>query len=102
MKRREVIDNINIRSGDVIIGFASSGQATYEDEYNSGIGSNGLTSARHDVFTKRVGEKYPETYDHSLEEKYIYSGNHWLTASPPNSLAKGEGEKTALDIGKLG
>ncbi len=79
MKRSEVIDNANIKAGDVIVGFASFGQSTYENEYNSGIGSNGLTSARHDVLNKEVGKKYPETYDHAVDEKFVYSGTRKLT-----------------------
>ena len=79
MKRSDVIDNANIRSGDVIVGFASDGQTTYETDYNSGMGSNGLTSARHDVFQKSVGEKYPETYDRQITDKYVYSGSKKLT-----------------------
>jgi phosphoribosylformylglycinamidine cyclo-ligase len=79
MKRSDVIDNANIKEGDVIVGFASYGKATYEDEYNSGMGSNGLTSARHDVFNKTVGEDYPETYDDNLPLKVIYTGTKTLT-----------------------
>ena len=66
MKRKDVIDNANICPGDVIVGLASFGQATYEDHYNGGMGSNGLTSARHDVFSKYLAEKYPESYDHAV------------------------------------
>ncbi|MCF0204329.1 MAG: phosphoribosylformylglycinamidine cyclo-ligase, partial [Muribaculaceae bacterium] len=73
MKRSDVIDNANIADGDVIVGLSSTGQATYEDRYNGGMGSNGLTSARHDVFAKCVAEKYPETYDHAIPEDLIYS-----------------------------
>ncbi len=79
MKRSDVISNDKIKAGDVIVGLASSGQATYESEYNSGMGSNGLTSARHDVFNKKVGEKYPETFDHAIAEEYFYSGSKNLT-----------------------
>ncbi len=79
MKRKEVITNETIKAGDVIVGFASSGQASYEKEYNSGMGSNGLTSARHDVFNKEVGNKYSETYDHAIDAKYVYSGSKSLT-----------------------
>jgi phosphoribosylformylglycinamidine cyclo-ligase len=78
MKRNEVIDNAEIRAGDVIVGLASYGQASYEDEYNSGMGSNGLTSARHDIFNKEVAKKYPETYDALIDEKLVYSGNYSL------------------------
>lgn len=79
MKRSDVIDNANIAPGDVIVGLASYGQATYEHGYNGGMGSNGLTSARHDVFNKSVGAKYPETYDHAVPEDLVYSGSKSLT-----------------------
>lgn len=79
MKRSDVIDNANIRPGDVIVGLSSSGKATYEDKYNGGMGSNGLTSARHDVFNKSIAEKYPETYDHFVPEDLVYSGGLSLT-----------------------
>ena len=75
MKRSDVIDNANIRPGDVIVGLSSCGQATYEKEYNGGMGSNGLTSARHDVFAKYLAEKYPESYDHAVPGELVYSGN---------------------------
>ena len=75
MKRSEVIDNANIKAGDVIVGLASFGQATYEKEYNGGMGSNGLTSARHDVFHKYLAEKYPESFDSSVPEDLVYSGS---------------------------
>ena len=78
MKRSDVINNANIKPGDVIVGLASFGQATYEDEYNGGMGSNGLTSARHDVFTKYLAEKYPESYDHSVPVELVYSGKYRL------------------------
>ena len=78
MKRSDVINNANIKPGDVIVGLASFGQATYEDENNGGMGSNGLTSARHDVFTKYLAEKYPESYDHSVPEELVYSGKYRL------------------------
>ena len=74
MKRSDVIDNANIRPGDVIIGLSSTGQATYESRYNGGMGSNGLTSARHDVFSKYLAEKYPESYDHQVPDELVYSG----------------------------
>ena len=74
MKRSDVIDNANIRPGDVIVGLSSCGQATYETSYNGGMGSNGLTSARHDVFSKYLAEKYPESYDHAVPEELVYSG----------------------------
>ena len=79
MKRSDVIDNANIRPGDVIVGLASFGQATYENRYNGGMGSNGLTSARHDVFSKYIAGKYPESYDHAVPEELVYSGSYKLT-----------------------
>ncbi|NCC72079.1 MAG: phosphoribosylformylglycinamidine cyclo-ligase, partial [Sphingobacteriia bacterium] len=79
MRRNEVIDNGNIREGDIIVGLASFGRAVYEDEYNSGIGSNGLTSARHDVFGKPVAEKYPETFDPEIPKNLSYTGTFNLT-----------------------
>ncbi len=79
MKRSDVIDNANIRPGDVIVGLSSCGQATYEKEYNGGMGSNGLTSARHDVFAKYLAEKYPESYDQTIPNELVYSGNYKLT-----------------------
>lgn len=78
MKRSDVINNANIRPGDVIVGLASFGQATYESSYNGGMGSNGLTSARHDVFAKYLAEKYPESYDHAVPEELVYSGHYHL------------------------
>ena len=75
MKREDVVDNANIQVGDVIVGLASHGQATYETDYNGGMGSNGLTSARHDVFSKEVANKYPETFDPSVPEDLVYSGS---------------------------
>ncbi len=92
MKRSDVINNANIRPGDVIVGLASFGKATYEKEYNGGMGSNGLTSARHDVFGKSVAEKYPETYDHAVPEELVYSGGLSLTDKVQDS---------PLDAGKL-
>ena len=92
MKRSDVIDNANIRPGDVIVGLASFGQATYEKEYNGGMGSNGLTSARHDVFAKYLAEKYPESYDHSVPDELVYSGSYRLTD---------EVEGSPLDAGRL-
>ena len=74
MKRSDVIDNANIRPGDVIVGLSSCGQATYESRYNGGMGSNGLTSARHDVFAKYLAGKYPESYDAAVPEELVYSG----------------------------
>ena len=79
MRRSDVINNANIRPGDVIVGLASFGQATYEDRYNGGMGSNGLTSARHDVFSKYIAQRYPESYDHAVPEELVYSGNYKLT-----------------------
>jgi phosphoribosylformylglycinamidine cyclo-ligase len=92
MKRSDVINNANIRPGDVIVGLASFGQATYEKEYNGGMGSNGLTSARHDVFSKEIAKKYPETYDHAVPEELVYSGGLKLTDNVQGS---------PLDAGKL-
>ncbi len=92
MKRSEVIDNANIKPGDVIVGLESFGQATYEKEYNGGMGSNGLTSARHDVFSKYLADKYPESYDHAVPSDLVYSGNVKLTDEVPES---------PLDAGKL-
>lgn len=79
MKRSDVIDNKNIKPGDVIVGLSSTGQATYEKTYNGGMGSNGLTSARHDVFSKYLATKYPESFDSAVPEELIYSGNKALT-----------------------
>ncbi len=79
MRRADVIDNSNIAAGDVIVGLASYGKAAYENEYNGGMGSNGLTSARHDVFSKSVAEKYPETYDHGVPQELVYCGTKGLT-----------------------
>ena len=79
MKRSDVIDNGNIRAGDLIIGLSSSGQATYEKAYNGGMGSNGLTSARHDLFANYLAQKYPESYDSSIPEALVYSGGMKLT-----------------------
>ena len=78
MKRSDVIDNANIRPGDVIVGLSSCGQATYETEYNGGMGSNGLTSARHDVFAKYLAEKYPESFDKAVPDELVYSGSYKL------------------------
>ena len=85
LKRSEVIDNANISVGDVIIGLESFGQASYETEYNGGMGSNGLTSARHDVFHKYLAEKYPESFDAAVPEELVYSGNTKLTDEVINS-----------------
>ena len=91
IKRSEVIENANIKAGDVIVGLASFGQATYEDQYNGGMGSNGLTSARHDVFGAALKEKYPETFDNDLPNDLIYSGSKELT----------DLTDTPLDVGQL-
>lgn len=91
MKRSDIIDNSNIRSGDVIVGLASFGQATYEKEYNGGMGSNGLTSARHDVFHKEYVKKYPESFDPGIPSDLVYSGKYKLTdtiASVPVNVGK--------------
>jgi phosphoribosylformylglycinamidine cyclo-ligase len=85
MKRKDVIDNANISNNNVIIGLSSFGKSSYEDYYNSGIGSNGLTSARHDVFNKKIGDLYPETFDNSLPQDLVYSGSKNLTDSIENS-----------------
>jgi phosphoribosylformylglycinamidine cyclo-ligase len=90
--KKQIIDNANIQAGDVIIGLSSSGQATYEKEYNGGMGSNGLTSARHDVFSKALAKKYPESFDPEVPSDLIYSGSRSLT-----ELLEG----VSLDIGKL-
>lgn len=92
MKRSDVIDNGNIRGGDVIVGLSSSGQASYESKYNGGMGSNGLTSARHDVFTHELAKKYPESYDVAVPEELVYSGNKNLTDTVDGS---------PLDAGRL-
>lgn len=92
MPRNRVIDNANIKPGNVIVGLASFGKASYETEYNGGMGSNGLTSARHDVFAKVVAEKYPETYDHDVPENLVYSGEKQLTDTV---------QGTTLNAGKL-
>ncbi len=92
MKRADVVDNARIRPGDVIVGLASYGQATYESTYNGGMGSNGLTSARHDVFAKYLAEAYPESYDKAVPEELVYSGGLKLTDKV---------EGTPLDAGRL-
>lgn len=92
MKRSDVIDNANIKSGDVIVGLASFGQASYEKEYNGGMGSNGLTSARHDVFDKYLANKYPESFDQEVPKELVYSGSKQLTDTIAN---------LELDAGKL-
>ena len=85
MKRSEVIDNANIKAGDVIVGLASFGQATYENEYNGGMGSNGLTSARHDVFSNELAQKYPESFDNNVPDNLVYSGKINLLDAVENS-----------------
>ena len=92
MKRSDVIDNANIKAGNVIVGLSSYGQASYETEYNGGMGSNGLTSARHDVFAKYLAEKYPESYDSKIPEDLVYAGNLKLTDKT---------EVDGVDAGKL-
>lgn len=92
IKRSKVVDNANIKPGDVIVGLESFGQATYEKEYNGGMGSNGLTSARHDVFHKYLAKKYPESYDAAVPEALVYSGNTKLTDPVENA---------PIDAGKL-
>ena len=92
MKRADVIDNGNIIAGNVIVGLSSFGKASYEEEYNSGIGSNGLTSARHDVFEKSLKNKYPESFDNQISDELVYSGTKKVTDRIENS---------PLDAGKL-
>ena len=92
MKRADVIDNVKIQAGDVIVGLASFGQASYETEYNGGMGSNGLTSARHDVFAKYLAQKYPESFDATVPNELVYSGQTKLTDVVKNS---------PIDAGKL-
>ena len=92
MKRSDIINNANIRPGDVIVGLSSCGQATYESEYNGGMGSNGLTSARHDMFAHYLAEKYPESYDHAVPEELVYSGGFRLDDVSP---------EVPCNIGKL-
>ena len=91
LKRSDVVDNANIKSGNVIVGLASFGQATYESEYNGGMGSNGLTSARHDVFGKELALKYPESFDPAVPDNLVYTGAKSLTGITD----------TVLDAGKL-
>ncbi|EKT4510488.1 Phosphoribosylformylglycinamidine cyclo-ligase [Flavobacterium psychrophilum] len=92
IKRKDVVDNANIKAGDVIVGLASFGQANYEKSYNGGMGSNGLTSARHDVFDKYLAHKYPESFDAQVPHELVYSGNVKLTDAVENS---------PIDAGKL-
>ena len=100
MRRKDVIDNANIQPGDVIVGLSSTGQATYEHRYNGGMGSNGLTSARHDVFAKYLAEKYPESFDHAVPNDLVYSGRYALTDAVP--YAATESQPTELpNMGQL-
>lgn len=92
LKRNDIIDNSNIAAGDVVVGLASYGKATYENEYNGGMGSNGLTSARHDLFSKEYVSKYPESYDHGIAADLVYTGKYKVTDTIPG---------VALNIGKL-
>ncbi|SDR70794.1 AIR synthase related protein [Christiangramia echinicola] len=92
MPKAKVIDNANIKPGNVIVGLSSFGQASYEKEYNGGMGSNGLTSARHDVFSKILAEKFPESFDSSIPDELVYSGTKKLTDAVENS---------PVDAGKL-
>ena len=92
MLKKDIIDNANIQAGDVIVGLSSSGQASYESEYNGGMGSNGLTSARHDVFSKSLAAKYPESFDPNVPKELVYSGSRELT-----DVLEG----VPLDVGKL-
>ena len=92
MKRKDVVSNEHIRPGDVIVGLSSYGKASYEKEYNGGMGSNGLTSARHDVFAKYLAAKYPESYDNAVPEELVYSGKLKLT----DQIAE-----LGIDAGKL-
>lgn len=92
MKRSDVIDNANIKAGNVVVGLASYGQATYENQYNGGMGSNGLTSARHDVFAKYLAEKYPDSFDAHVPDEVVYKGSYKLTDAV---------EGTGLDAGRL-
>lgn len=92
MKRKNVVDNSGIKAGNVIVGLSSFGQAKYESEYNGGMGSNGLTSARHDVFVNSVAQKYPETYDQGIPSELVYTGRYKLTDTV---------EGSPLDVGKL-
>ena len=97
MKRSDVIDNANIRPGDVIVGLSSTGQATYEKQYNGGMGSNGLTSARHDVFAKYLAERYPESYDHAVPDELVYSGSCRLTDTVPYTALSAQ----SVTVGQL-
>ena len=92
MRRSDIIDNAHIADGDVIVGFASYGQATYEERYNGGMGSNGLTSARHDILSHTLAEKFPESYDPAVPDDLVYSGSRELLAEVPG---------TGLTVGEL-
>src|SRR5690606_37008971 len=95
MRRNDVISNHTIQDGDIIIGLSSSGKATYEKEYNGGMGSNGLTSARHDVFHKWIADQYPESFDPKLPSELVFTGSKALT----DKIDIGNGEQ--IDAGKL-
>ena len=103
MKKTDVIDNANIKAGDVIVGLSSFGKATYEKEYNGGMGSNGLTSARHDVFSKYIADKYPESYDTNLSKEVVYCGKLKPTdkISIEHKCADGSVIKEQIDAAKL-
>ncbi|MCA6436906.1 MAG: phosphoribosylformylglycinamidine cyclo-ligase [Bacteroidetes bacterium] len=103
MERAKVISNHHIAKGQVIVGFASYGKATYENEYNGGMGSNGLTSARHDVFAKALAIKYPQSYDASLPESVVYTGKMNLTDKVKVDFVNRDGQKVeeSIDAGKL-
>jgi phosphoribosylformylglycinamidine cyclo-ligase len=103
MERKNVISNDNIKAGNVIVGLASYGKATYETEYNGGMGSNGLTSARHDVFSKHIAEKYPESYDNSLNANVVYCGQIKPTDKVEVSYKDKSGKTVSekIDAGKL-
>lgn len=106
MRRADVINNANIRPGDVIVGLASFGQASYETAYNGGMGSNGLTSARHDVFAKYLAGKYPESYDHAVPDDLVYSGKYHITDPIPDAAAsslnhEGTTDTPTVDAGHL-
>src|SRR5690606_10342329 len=92
MKKKDVLDNARIRAGDVIVGLSSYGKASYEDNYNGGMGSNGLTSARHDVLSHHYAAKYPETFDSQVPEEMVYSGSYKVRDTLPG---------VELNVGKL-
>jgi phosphoribosylformylglycinamidine cyclo-ligase len=103
MRRDEVISNDNIKAGDVIVGLCSYGKATYETEYNGGIGSNGLTSARHDVFDRSLAFLFPESFDNNLPKDVVYAGKKKLLDKITVSYTDMKGEKASeqLTVGKL-